>query len=277
VSAAKPSDKFVADAIGLDFLNALAHPGSAIADGEGFVRWMEQAGLVPTDALQSLLAKAVPGEMDAVAAQARALGEWFRGFVQDHKGNPLPADAIDRLQPLNQILERDIRVGKVDARDTINDRIAGSGQRARLSVVRHAAAADRRGDGRTGLRRGIRQGPALRGTRVRAPVPGSKPRPGATVVQHGGLRQPGKAGDPPQRTGPVMPVRGVANSMSQDGGHARGFTYGALLQPPLVTMQVPRHFAGGAFIEIPLLSEFHLRFRSGAFAVVYGKPKPGEP
>jgi predicted RNA-binding Zn ribbon-like protein len=127
VNAAKPSYKFVADAIGLDFLNALVHPGGAIADGESFLRWIEQAGLVPTDALQSLRAKAVPGAMDAVAAQARALGEWFYGFVQDHKGNPLPADAIDRLQPLNQILERDIRVGKVDARDTINDRIAGSG------------------------------------------------------------------------------------------------------------------------------------------------------
>ena len=127
MSAAKPSYKFVADAIGLDFLNALVDPGGAIADGESFMRWIEQAGLVPTDALQSLRAKAVPGEMDAVAAQARAFGEWFRGFVQDHKGNPLPADTIDRLQPLNQILERDIRVGKVDARDTINDRIAGSG------------------------------------------------------------------------------------------------------------------------------------------------------
>jgi predicted RNA-binding Zn ribbon-like protein len=127
VSAAKPSYKFVADAIGLDFLNALVDPGGAIADGESFMHWIEQAGLVPAGALQSLRAKAVPGQMDAVAAQARALGEWFRGFVRDHKGNALPADAIDRLQPLNQILERDIRVGKVDARDTINDRIAGSG------------------------------------------------------------------------------------------------------------------------------------------------------
>jgi Putative stress-induced transcription regulator len=215
VSAAKPSYKFVADTVGLDFLNALVHPGNAIADGEGFVRWIEQAGLVPTDALQSLLAKAVPGEMDAVAAQARALGEWFRGFVQDHKGNRLPAEAIDHLQPLNQILERDIRVGKVDARDTINDRIAGSGlkwtsERA-YSVARHAAAADRPGDRRTDLRRAIRQRTALRVTRLQAPIPGSEPRPGATVVQHGGLRQSGKAGDPSQRAGPVMPVRNVEN------------------------------------------------------------------
>jgi hypothetical protein len=38
VSAAKPSYKFVADTVGFDFLNALVHPGNAIADG------IEQAG-----------------------------------------------------------------------------------------------------------------------------------------------------------------------------------------------------------------------------------------
>jgi predicted RNA-binding Zn ribbon-like protein len=130
MKASKPSYKFVADAPGLDFLNALVPPankGGTIADGESLVRWIEEAELVPTEALESLRAKAVPGEMDAVAAQARALGEWFRDFVQDYKGKPLPGAAIDRLQPVNRILERDIRVSKVDARDTLDDRIAGSG------------------------------------------------------------------------------------------------------------------------------------------------------
>jgi predicted RNA-binding Zn ribbon-like protein len=130
MNASEPSYKFVADALGLDFLNALVHPadkGGGIADGESFIRWIEEAELVPTDSLGSLRARAVPGEMDAVAAQARALGEWFRGFVHDYKGSPLPVAAIDRLQPLNQILERDVRVSKVDARDTLDDRIAGSG------------------------------------------------------------------------------------------------------------------------------------------------------
>jgi hypothetical protein len=74
------------------------------------MRWIEQAQLVPKDAIETLRAKVVPGEIDAVAAQARALGEWFRGFVKDYKGQPLPAKAIDRLQPLNRILESDIKV-----------------------------------------------------------------------------------------------------------------------------------------------------------------------
>jgi predicted RNA-binding Zn ribbon-like protein len=129
MNASKPSYKFVADALGLDFLNALIHPdkGGAIADGESLIRWIEEAELVPIDALDSLRTTAVPGEIDAVASQARALGEWFRDFVQDYKGNPLPVAAIDRLQPLNRILERDVRASKVEARDTLDDRIAGSG------------------------------------------------------------------------------------------------------------------------------------------------------
>jgi predicted RNA-binding Zn ribbon-like protein len=130
MNASKPPYKFLADAIGLDFLNALVHPADkdgTITDGESFVRWIEEAGLVPADALAALRVKAVSGEIDVVAAQARALGEWFRGFVQDYKGNSLPATAIDRLQPLNRILERDRRAGKVDVRDTFKDRIGGSG------------------------------------------------------------------------------------------------------------------------------------------------------
>jgi predicted RNA-binding Zn ribbon-like protein len=127
----RPLFKFVADAVSLDFLNALAHPangiGGTVGDGDNFLRWIEEAGLVPDHALETMRGTALPGEMDAVAAQARVLGEWFRGFVQDYKGHPLPASAIDRLQPLNRILERDTVVGKIGARDTLNDRIAGSG------------------------------------------------------------------------------------------------------------------------------------------------------
>jgi predicted RNA-binding Zn ribbon-like protein len=126
----KLSYKFIADAIGLDFLNALVHhpaPGETIENGESFIRWIEEADLVPAEILRSLRANAVPGEIESVAAQARALGEWFRAFVQDYKGRPLPANAIERLTPLNRILERDVTVSKIDARDTLNDRIAGSG------------------------------------------------------------------------------------------------------------------------------------------------------
>jgi predicted RNA-binding Zn ribbon-like protein len=119
--------KFVADAIGLDFLNALVDRSGSIADSESFMRWIEEAGLVSAEVLIALRANTVPGQMDAVTAQARALGEWFRGFVQDYRGRPLPVSAIEHLQPLNRILERDATVSKIDARDALDDRIAGSG------------------------------------------------------------------------------------------------------------------------------------------------------
>ena len=49
----------------------------------------------------------MPGELDKVADQARALREWFRGFVRKHMGRPLTPKALRELDPLNRLLERD--------------------------------------------------------------------------------------------------------------------------------------------------------------------------
>ena len=68
---------------------------------------LAQAKLVPADALEELKARAMPGESDKVANQARALREWFRGFVCKHMGRPLTAKAFRELGPLNRLLERD--------------------------------------------------------------------------------------------------------------------------------------------------------------------------
>jgi len=102
---------FVADAPGLDFLNSVATPVDApvdwISDGEGFMEWLRQAGLVAPAILDDLAQRAMPGELDRVAAQARHLREWFRDFVRSRMGRPLDADGLDVLRPLNQLLERD--------------------------------------------------------------------------------------------------------------------------------------------------------------------------
>src|SRR5713226_5279232 len=86
----RPPAIFVGDAPGLDFLNSIATPVDTpidwIDDGDGLLDWMKQAQLVPVDALRSLRAQALPGELDKVADQARSLREWFRGFVRQHKG-----------------------------------------------------------------------------------------------------------------------------------------------------------------------------------------------
>jgi predicted RNA-binding Zn ribbon-like protein len=101
----------VADAPALDFLNSIATPVDTpidwIATGEGLVDWLQQAGLVPAQVLATLRSQAIPGELDNVAAHARNLREWFRGFVRDHKGRPLDADDLKDLGPLSRLLQRD--------------------------------------------------------------------------------------------------------------------------------------------------------------------------
>lgn len=102
---------FLADAMGLDFLNSIATPIDTpvewIADGAGLLSWLHQAKLVPADVLEVLRDQALPGELDKIADQARDLREWFRGFVKAHRGEPLTPAALTALDPLNRLLERD--------------------------------------------------------------------------------------------------------------------------------------------------------------------------
>lgn len=106
-----PPAMFLADSTGLDFLNSIATPVDTpvdwIADGDGLLRWLAQAALVPSDVLDDLKARATPDEFDEVADQARGLREWFRGFVRKHMGRPLTPRALKELEPLNRLLARD--------------------------------------------------------------------------------------------------------------------------------------------------------------------------
>jgi predicted RNA-binding Zn ribbon-like protein len=107
----RPPAIFIADSLGLDFLNSIATPVDTAVDwldgGDGLLRWLAQAKLVPADALDELKARAMPGELDRVADQGRALREWFRGFVRKHMGRSLTPKALHELGPLNRLLERD--------------------------------------------------------------------------------------------------------------------------------------------------------------------------
>jgi predicted RNA-binding Zn ribbon-like protein len=102
---------FIADSLGLDFLNSIATPVDTPVDwldsGDGLLEWLAQAELVPADVLAELTARATPGELDKVADQTRALREWFRGFVRKHMGRPLTPKALRELGPLNRLLEPD--------------------------------------------------------------------------------------------------------------------------------------------------------------------------
>jgi predicted RNA-binding Zn ribbon-like protein len=122
----RPPATFIADSLGLDFLNSIATPVDRpvdwLDDGGGLLRWLAQAKLVPADVLDELKARAMPGELDRVADQARALREWFRGFVRKHMGRSLTPKALHELGPLNRLLERDEAFNQI-ARPHHNNRL----------------------------------------------------------------------------------------------------------------------------------------------------------
>ncbi|WP_223553136.1 CGNR zinc finger domain-containing protein [Pseudomonas sp. BF-R-01] len=119
---------FVADAAALDFLNSIATPVDEpvdwIDDGNGWLEWLKQSGWVEDEILQRLQAQAMPGELETVAAQARSLREWFRGFVLKYKGKPLEASALTELEALNRLLERDEKYTQITLQDGETPKLA---------------------------------------------------------------------------------------------------------------------------------------------------------
>jgi predicted RNA-binding Zn ribbon-like protein len=78
----------------------------------------------------------MPGELDKIADQVRALREWFRAFVRKHMGRPLTPKALRELGPLNRILERD------EAFSQIVRRRDADGDRLELRVLRRWRSPD---------------------------------------------------------------------------------------------------------------------------------------
>lgn len=117
----RPPPIFIADNPGLDFLNSIAVPVDVkvewLACGEDLLAWLKQAGLVPEEVLKAFRKSALPGELDAIAAQARALRDWFKPFVYKHMGKPIGPNALRQLEPLNQMLARDDEFGQIAVRD----------------------------------------------------------------------------------------------------------------------------------------------------------------
>ncbi len=120
MSNIRPKPFFIADAKGLDFLNSIATPVDVpvewLGSGQDLLAWLKEARLVPNEILKDFGDNARPSELDAVAKQARSLREWFRGFVHEHMGKPLKANALRQLDSLNGILARDEEFGQVVAR-----------------------------------------------------------------------------------------------------------------------------------------------------------------
>ena len=102
---------FIAGEPALDFLNSVATPIDApvewLDDGEGLLSWLAQAQLVSPAVLRQVRSESSSGGLNKVAEQARNLREWFRSFVQKHRGHPLTRDDFRKLERLNRLLEQD--------------------------------------------------------------------------------------------------------------------------------------------------------------------------
>jgi hypothetical protein len=110
-SNTRPAPKFNAGDLALDFLNSIVTSGQNIvellANGEDLLSWLLRAELLDRGDAAAIRANSLPGELNEVAAQARALREWFRKFVLAHMGRHLTDQSLDLLKPLNCVLQRD--------------------------------------------------------------------------------------------------------------------------------------------------------------------------
>lgn len=135
ISSSRPEPFFIAGSAGLDFLNSIATPVNEpvewLATGDDLLDWLHRAQLLPGDVAAALRESAAPEEIDAVAAQARALREWFRAFVHAHRGKPLKTSALEELEPLNHVLARGRQFEQIEVR-TGEDAAKVPLQRARL-------------------------------------------------------------------------------------------------------------------------------------------------
>ena len=103
-----PPAIFIAGSLGIDFLNSVAIPVDSvvdwIGDGEGFLNWLGQAGLLTPNDITLIKSNFSAAELDQIAVRARELREWFRDFVKTHRGRPLSPRALAKLKPLNDLL-----------------------------------------------------------------------------------------------------------------------------------------------------------------------------
>ncbi len=107
----RPAPLFLADNPALDFLNSIGAPTGHefewIDDGDDLLNWLESTKLVPPETLAHFRGSVASEVLNAVAAEARDLRNWFREFIASHAGKELGFSAFKDLGRLNLLLEKD--------------------------------------------------------------------------------------------------------------------------------------------------------------------------
>lgn len=104
---------FIGDHTALDFLNSIAAPhGTALeslADGEAYLAWLSDAGLLEGAESKALLDKFGKQALDRVAGEARELREGFRQVIEKTRSTGARRRTEEVVGKLNQILAMDRR------------------------------------------------------------------------------------------------------------------------------------------------------------------------
>jgi len=102
---------FVGDHAALDFLNTIAAPHGevieSISNGETYLSWLADAGLLEPSEVQKLLMKFGKPALDRVAREARELREWFRQAIAKSSGTQVRWQTGNVIAKLNPILAMD--------------------------------------------------------------------------------------------------------------------------------------------------------------------------
>ena len=101
----------------LDFVNSTAVPANdtieLIGDGQGYLRWLQLAGLIDADELETVRARFGSAELDRVAAAAVELREWLRPLIAAWAAGDAATGAATpdehALARLNALLAADTR------------------------------------------------------------------------------------------------------------------------------------------------------------------------
>jgi predicted RNA-binding Zn ribbon-like protein len=100
----------------MDFLNTTMSPGGSpvelIGDGQAFVEWLVDAGLLDAPNAAKLKRRVGSEPLDAAAADARRFREWAQDWIFRWHEDP-DGDYGTELRRLNRLLEREHRYDEV--------------------------------------------------------------------------------------------------------------------------------------------------------------------
>jgi predicted RNA-binding Zn ribbon-like protein len=131
----------------LDFVNSTATPAhdtiELIADGPGYLRWLQLARLISTAEGKALHSRFGRSELDHIAAAAVELREWLRPVIAAWTAGSPAAPDRHALARLNGILAEDIRYAEITrthGTPTVTDRRTWASPPALLVPPAQAAA-----------------------------------------------------------------------------------------------------------------------------------------